>query len=265
MIITITGMPTVPVEKIAKLIANRLGLEFLTVAKNETAEDVIRKFENHNDFLLVTKYACLFKNSINICLYNLLCADPMFPKTQYDKYNEMLQTGKDELKIDDIFNPDLYAITVNTQGLPSQVVASSIVERIEDGILGDFVSPFAVLPATMKTSQCKPHRLEPRKRFYVTECFGCLYVFADYFELTAYAAHFNLINVQYVKDREPDLLPLTDYDNWFKAFSGNTIRMAHALALFCKDNDYKDVANTFVKLAENGDPYAKLAGMGYAV
>lgn len=262
--IVITGMPIAMPEKVAKWLADRLGLCFVTTSKDMSADDVIWLYEKTDDMVMLTKYACLFKDATRICLYDSLTAEPTFPKRFYDEYNDNIEFGKNVLDVPNLYDHKLYDITINRASMCENTVTSTIVNLLQKGLSGDFVSSHAVMPVDMLTAG---ETATPKKitTFPVVKHLGCLYLYADYNEALSYADTLDVIPVEYVNDRTPELKSIVEYNNWFQHLKSDTyqLKLQHAIALFCKDKGYTDADATLLQLAENGDPWNKLQGLHY--
>lgn len=261
--IVITGFPVAMPETVAKALAERLGLEFVTTSKNLSAEDVINMYETKDDIVLLTRYACLFRDCISVCLYDSLASNPTFPKDFHTKYKENIKFGRDVLGVDDLYDSSLYAITINRAALAGERVADIIISLMQKGVVGDFVSPYSVLPVNPSVSCTTTDTLE--NTVLVAKRLGSLYMYAECTDAAKLVDRYGVIPVKYVSDRIPELKKTSEYSEWF-SYLGNKctqLKLQHALALFCVDNDYKSHAETLIKFTENGDPWNKLQGLGY--
>lgn len=262
--IAITGVPAAHALEIAEALAERFGLNLITTSKDMSAEDVICVYEDTDDTVLLTQFACLLDTDLNVCLYDSLTIDPTFPKTYHDTYTDSLKRGREELGIENIYDPKFYKLTINRAGLKTDAVCNSIVTLLQKGLLGDFVSPYSVIPDSMITSGVmKPYALS--KAIPTVNYKGCLYMFGDYADAASCVEQCGVIPVKYVDDRVPELRPLAEYSDWFTYLNGSCdqLKLQHALARFCKEKNYADADDVLLMLSANGDPWNKLSGLGY--
>ena len=282
--LAITGQAGTNGHAIASAIAERLGLDFVSVESvlDKNGLHVLNKHEDiildkavdadlRNTLSTLTDY-CVYCDSakfissdaVTILITSQLISEQYFPKSLQDKRN-CVQSYIRRDYADYVYVLESYDISVDITGVEIETVVENIIEAIKDDYRGKMMPARLVLPTKLYYVTDYLTNWDKATEFQLQYIRNGPHLLTHHNEYRIALLENSLIRYNAGRKMKLTRLTLGELLLWEKYCACDLsvpIRM-YMLNKFCEDNGFKSAESAYVALYENGDPWKRLTQFGY--
>lgn len=266
--ISITGAPGSRHFRIAEMLSSRLGLDLIAARNFTDMPDIDVTLKNEvlhkEDYVIdaLSGRTIAGEDAVHIFLDRELTEEKVY-------FNNMYLQKKEEIKlVSNLYNAKLYNIYINRTGVSDEDVLELIINCLTSGKGGYFLPAYLCLPADIPDGPYKKGLLRLGAEFSVNKFYNTYILLGDYQQALIYNSENKLLKVNDMQiNKIPDahIGDLSKFKWWFSALGVDVeLLVTNAmLTKYCYALEIKDIEDTYVKFAMNGNPHKHLKELGY--
>ena len=284
MLVTICGTPGSDHTTIAKLLARRYDVPYLSASmlKSEIASDKYSdlEIEEQVNTQLAERlnsgysYVCdsllgrfLAKNSVSILLIRDMISITRSAETVYN--NKQSEISMSERCVgENCFNPEHYDIVINVTGVDKELIVDTISTSLEECSKAVWISPKLVVPDDVSYHKAA-FFIDSDLRFNVCKCYATYVLYNNYSQCLYLARNNKMLRVGNGFLPIPSYLlhTLSNYRGWLLQIGANSplMNMSIMLSRYCYKETLQDADLSYLQLIQSGNPAKRLYDMGYGV
>lgn len=285
MVITVCGTPGTDHTTVAKLLARRFDIQFISAysikselenkysdpvelekAVNNQLEEKLNSGESLVCDSLLGSFLAIDSTSILLTrdLISIMrSAETLYRNKQAEIEMSLRCTGEN------CFDPSKYRVVVNTTGVDKEMVVETVVSSMHKYEKASWISPKLCVPMQIGNYHRTLEDIEDIA-FDIGKCYATYVLQDDYNHFVDHVVANKLVKV---KDHNIYPLPslvlnaFEDYRPWLNLIDANMslMQMSVMLSKYCARDMLDDVDLAYIQLIKNGNPAKRLFDMGYAL